>query len=76
MEAASFEQALRRLRNAEPFRPFVIRLIEGELILVDEPLGLAFSGGTGAFIAGSGDMSFFKADQIEFIQELADPDSD
>ena len=76
MSVADFEQTLRRLRNEEPFHPFLIRLNDGEIIFVDKPLALGFSGGSAAFISAPGDVSFFKAIEVVSVDELFGSASD
>jgi hypothetical protein len=62
-----FETELRRLRWQEPFRPFVIELLSGERVEVDDGNGLSFAGGYGTFITAKGEPIEFAHNDVRRI---------
>ena len=63
MSVEQFEHELRTNKHRDPFRPFVVELIDGRSILVDEP-ALAFDGGRAVFL-GSSDIEIFDCEEVQ-----------
>lgn len=72
MNPDSFDQALRRLKHQHPFKPFVLNLTDGRQITIDDPDGLAFCEGGGAFIQADGFIHFFDCDLVNSLPDAAD----
>jgi hypothetical protein len=73
MDREIFEDTLRRFIRHKPFFPFVVELITGEKILVEEP-SVAFSDGFAGYFSPSYAITEFACDQVKDIR-AAKPES-
>ncbi len=67
MKIEEFEETLRELLRREPFQPFVVELVDGRVIAVDEPK-LAFCGGAASFFTPSYDLVEFACEEVQAIR--------
>lgn len=51
MDAETFDVTLRTLKNADPFRPFTVAMVNGDRLEVDYPEALAMREGVALFVA-------------------------
>jgi hypothetical protein len=63
MTREQFENDLRNLMRADPFKPFVIVMSGDRTIFVDEP-AIAFDGGGGGFIDAESNVHFFECEEV------------
>jgi len=63
MSREQFEDLLRTFVRQKPFKPFVVRKVNGESIYVDEP-AVAFDGGAAGFIGPDNLVHFFDCEQV------------
>lgn len=71
MSHTDFEEQARSLLRREPFRPFALRLKNGEMLVIRRPLRLAFDGGAAVGSSQRGKPVFFAYDDVEeFLSTL------
>jgi hypothetical protein len=70
MTVEECENALRQLIRRKPFQPFVVELLDGNLIEVNQP-GMAFGGGGAAFISPDDVLVDFQCDNVWAIRKAA-----
>ncbi len=63
-----FIQTLRDFRWREPPQPFVIELMDGARIEVDDPMAMGFVEGEGFFLSPSYNIIKFSCDNVLRIQ--------
>lgn len=63
MDAKQFESELRSLIRAEPFQPFVIRISEGDNLIVDQP-AVTLGGGRATVIDCRGEIHFLSSEGV------------
>jgi hypothetical protein len=63
MSVKQFEDELRALLRAKPFKPFSVIMEGEETIFVDEP-AVAFDGGAASFIDAESEVHFFECEQV------------
>ncbi len=64
MSREQFEDLLRIFVRQKPFKPFVVRKVNGETIYVDEP-AVAFDGGAAGFIGPADSVvEFFDCEEV------------
>jgi hypothetical protein len=59
-----FEQSLREFRWREPPQPFVVEVMDGTRIEVDDPKAVAFSEGAAVFLSPSYELVEFSCDNV------------
>ncbi len=69
MQREEMESELRTRRWAVPKKPYVIELINGERIEIDDPEAVAFDGGAGGFINAQGEPIDFECEEIVRIYD-------
>ena len=64
MTRRNFEQALRALVGAHPFRPFLVELVSGSRFQVEHPEALAMAGGIAVYISPDGTPTIFDSEGV------------
>ena len=64
MTADSFDNALRALRQRQPFRPFTVELVSGDRFEVDFPDALVMRDGVAVFIGPGGVPVLFDHESV------------
>ncbi len=67
MNVEQFEDTLRTFLRREPFEPFVVELVDGRTVEVDEP-GVAFAGGAASFLTPAYELIEFTFDDVREIR--------
>jgi hypothetical protein len=67
MTAENFDNALRALRDAQPFRLFTVELKSGLRFEVDSPGGLVFRDGVAVFVAPGGLPILFDHETVSHL---------
>ena len=70
MEMESFENQLRQFLRREPFQPFVVELLDGQVVAINEP-NLVMGGGGAAFISPDYELVEFACENVEAIRPAA-----
>jgi hypothetical protein len=63
MNATAFEDTLRAFLQREPFQPFVVELLDGRVIEVDQPK-VVFGGGAASFFTVSYELVEFACEEV------------
>ena len=69
MNAETFEHTLRQFLSHQPFEPFVVELLDGRQIEVDQPK-VVFAGGAASFFTPNYDLIEFSCEEISTIRPL------
>ncbi len=69
MTTEEFENTLRQFLHKEPFEPFVVELIDGQVIQIERPK-LVFGGGAASFLTPSFDLVEFACEQVQTIHPV------
>ena len=67
MTKESFEQTLRDFLWKEPPQPFVVDLVDGTRIAVDDPGAVAFTNGEAVFLSPSSEFVEFSWENVVSI---------
>jgi hypothetical protein len=67
MNQEQFQQTLREFIRREPFRPFVVELVNGDPIIVVEPT-VAFGSRKAGYLSPNMDILEFTCDQVRDIR--------
>ena len=67
MTNEQFEETLRQYLRREPFQPFVVELVDGRLIAIEEPK-VVFGGGAASFFTPSYDLVEFACEDVQAIR--------
>ena len=67
MTAENFDQSLRVLQQAQPFRLFTVELNRGQRFEVDSPFALVVRDGVAVFVAPGGIPILFDHDSVSMI---------
>jgi hypothetical protein len=67
MKIDQFDQALRQHLRREPFQPFVVELVDGRVLAVDQPK-VVFAGGAASFFTPSYDLVEFACEDVLAIR--------
>jgi hypothetical protein len=67
MNVEQFEQTLRQFLHREPFQPFVVELVDGRMIEIDQPK-IVFGGGAASFLTPGYDLVEFACEEIRAIR--------
>ncbi len=70
MSQQDFEDSLRQFLRREPFQPFVVELLDGRVILIEQR-SLAFAGGAATYGTATKDLVFFDCEEVRAIREAA-----
>jgi len=70
MNQQEFEELLRFFLRREPFQPFVVELLDGRMIEVDQPR-VGFNGGAAGYVNASEELVFFECEEVRAIRALA-----
>ena len=70
MTQDAFEDALRTFLRSEPFRQFVVELLDGQKIVIDAPHTVALGGGGGCFMSPTYEFYTFECEQVRDIRLL------
>jgi hypothetical protein len=66
-----FEQTLRDLVRRDPVRPFVVELVNGTRIEIDDPKAVAFADGAAGFLSSSFELIPFSCEDVRAIRASA-----
>ena len=66
MSPEAFEEKIIALKHREPFEPFIVELLDGRRIVVDNP-GLAVNGGGAGFISHDDVFVDFDYEEVRRI---------
>lgn len=69
MSEDQFTAMLRQFTRQRPFIPFVVTLLDGERIIVEEP-HVAFGGGAAGFLSDTEGPISFRCEQVQSIEHL------
>ncbi len=58
---------MKNFTRSEPFQPFLVELVDGRVITVDEPK-VAFGGGAATFVTRSFDLVEFACEDVQAIR--------
>ncbi len=64
MTAENFDNALRALRQRQPFRPFTVELVSGARFEVDFPDAVVWRDGVAVFVAPGGVPVLFDHESV------------
>ena len=67
MNVEQFEETLRQLLRREPFQPFVVEMLDGRTIAVDEPK-VVMGGGGATFVTADFDLMEFACEDVQTIR--------
>lgn len=67
MTADNFDQSLRVLQQAQPFRLFTVELNSGQRFEVDSPFALVVRDGVAVFVAPGGVPILFDHESVSMI---------
>jgi hypothetical protein len=67
MKRELFEALVRRLLSRKPFRPFSIKLVDGEAIRVDHPEAMIVRAGVGAVMDSRGYLYDFDEESVAAV---------
>ncbi len=72
MDQQRFEDLLRQFKRREPFQPFVVELLDGSEIRIEEAR-LAFNGGAAVYLPPGPDLEIipFECEGVRDIREAA-----
>ena len=68
METQQFEELLRHFNGRKPFVPFVVELLDGRAITVDQPV--VFGGGAASFLTDDA-LIEFECENVRAIRQAA-----
>jgi hypothetical protein len=68
MTEDTFQELLRLHMHREPFLPFIVKLMNGERIVVAKP-EIAFGGPAAAYLTED-DIMFFNCDEVQSIDSV------
>jgi len=66
MGIEQFEHVLRQLVRQEPFRPFLVDMVDGRILTVDQPV--VFGGGGASYITLSDEWVEFACEDVQAIR--------
>lgn len=69
MSEELFTAKLREFTQRKPFVPFIVELVDGSRITVDNP-AVAFGGGVAGFVSETDGLVDFSADQVRGFSPL------
>jgi hypothetical protein len=72
MNTEESEQTLRQFLRSEPFHPFVVELLNGRVIAIDNPK-VVFCGGAASFFTPGYDLVEFACEQTKSIRRKVMP---
>ena len=72
MDRETFERTLRTFRWRTPFLPFLMDLVNGTRLVVDEPEAIGFGEGNVGYIGPDGSLSIFNQDEVSQITSQTD----
>ena len=70
MDIQQFEDTLRLFTRGETFQPFVVEMLDGSLIEVDNP-GVVFGFGAAGFISRNDELVDFRCENVRAIRQAA-----
>ena len=70
MTSEQFEATLLRFLHQEPFKPFVVELLDGRVIEINRP-GLALGGDSASFLTPNYDLVEFACEEVRDIRQAA-----
>jgi len=72
MNEEQFQCTMRSFKGRSPFRPFVVELVTGDRVRVDQPEGLVMRGRIAVFLNARGAPSIFDHEGVsQVIADLA-----
>jgi hypothetical protein len=69
MNVEQFEETLRKLLRREPFQPFVVELLDGRVLTVNQPQ-VVFGGGSATYFTPNYDLVEFACEDVQAIRLL------
>ena len=69
MSTDQFENTLRRFLHCEPFQPFVVELLDGRRIEVDQPR-VVFGGGAASFFTPGYELVEFACEDVRAMRQV------
>lgn len=73
MECEGFDERMKRVLSAVPFREFVVKLANGKTVRIDRANAVAFRSGGAAFIGPGKTIHLFNCEEVDEINDLPDP---
>jgi hypothetical protein len=72
MDQTNFTKSLATLLNRRPFRPFEIRFVDGERLMVEHPEAVRYSGqGIAVYFDKKGELSLFDHEGVAKLGQRA-----
>ena len=72
MLAETFAKTIRAFAKREPFRPFVVELVSGNLVQVKHLEALVFGNKTAVYVDPEGDITIFDHQGVARITDVID----
>ena len=70
MEHRSFANSIAALVRRKPFKPFTIKFVDGDKLLVEHPEAVRYQGqGTAVFFGKKGELTLFDHDGVARIAQ-------
>lgn len=73
MDRETFDSTLRSFQHRTPFRPFVVSLLNGDQVFVDQPEFLAVRDGLGLFAGPEHEVAVFDYEGVVAVCEGSNP---
>lgn len=68
MRQQEFEDYLRHFLHQEPFQPFVVEMVDGRVLLVEQPR-VAFGGGGAGYVTPAEELVLFECEEVRDIRQ-------
>jgi hypothetical protein len=68
MTPGAFEQTLRQFLRSEPFQPFIVELVDGKQLLIDEPHTVSLGTQAAGFLSPEYDFYSIRCEQVRDIR--------
>jgi len=73
MQATHFDKTLRTFQRRQPFRPFSVRFVSGEVVDVDHPEAVVVRAGVGVYVAPDGTPTLFDHESVSEVVAASGP---
>lgn len=71
MVSDTLVKSLRAFARRQPFKPFLVELVNGESILIEHPEALAFNGGAAVYISPKREFAFFDHEGVAELRDVS-----
>jgi hypothetical protein len=72
MKDITFRRSLRSFVRRRPFKPFVVKLVSGDRIVVEHPEAVAMNGAAAVYLNPGGEYALFDSSTVSQLTNISD----